>query len=122
MSQHNHDASQNLPASRFHESHAPLRLIDGIGVSGSILRRCSFEDTGGPFFLNALKRQVGMIEDDQALWFETTGGLVIVLGCCHAGIVNSVGLTGRASSSARAAGMRLSASTPSRLHPRTAWM
>ena len=90
MSAHNQDALQNLPASRFHELHAPLQLMDGIGVTGPIPRCCSFEDTGGPFFLDPLKQRVDMIKDDQALWFETTGGLVIALGCCHAGIVNTV--------------------------------
>ena len=86
----NQVALQNLPGSRFHEVHTPLRLMDGIGLTGPIPRCCPFEDTGGPFFLDALKQQTDMIEDDQALWFETTGGLVIALGCCHAGIVNTV--------------------------------
>jgi 7,8-dihydropterin-6-yl-methyl-4-(beta-D-ribofuranosyl)aminobenzene 5'-phosphate synthase len=31
------------------------------------------------------------LEDDQSLWIETEQGLVIVLGCAHAGVVNTVG-------------------------------
>ena len=90
MNSHNQDALQNLPELRLHELRAPMRLMDGVGLTGPIPRHCLFEDTGGPFFLDAFKQDIDLIEDDQALWFETAGGLVIALGCCHAGIVNTV--------------------------------
>lgn len=79
-----------LPPDRRHEIASPWRLARGIGLSGPIPRRNLFEDTGGRFFLDADGRTADPLEDDQALWFETEGGLVIVLGCCHAGIANTV--------------------------------
>lgn len=90
MSAVNQHAILSLPTAQVHELHAPMYLADGIGLTGPIPRYCDFEDTGGPFFLDAQKTTADLIEDDQALWFETRGGLVIVLGCCHSGIVNTV--------------------------------
>ena len=31
-----------------------------------------------------------MISDDLALWLETTKGLVIITGCCHSGLLNTI--------------------------------
>ncbi len=86
----NYRALVDLPVDRIHELHAPHSLMPGVGITGSIPRRCDFEDTGGPFFLDSDKKQVDLIGDDQALWFETSQGLVIAVGCCHAGLVNTV--------------------------------
>lgn len=88
--QQDYRALLNLPAARAHELHAPQQLASGIGMTGPIPRHTAFEDTGGPFFLDTHKQQSDPIVDDQALWFETTHGLVIAMGCCHAGIVNTV--------------------------------
>lgn len=90
MSAANQHAILSLPTAQVHMLQAPVYLADGIGLTGPIPRHCDFEDTGGPFFLDAQKTSVDLIEDDQALWFETRGGVVIVLGCCHSGIVNTV--------------------------------
>ncbi|MEW6515524.1 MAG: MBL fold metallo-hydrolase [candidate division FCPU426 bacterium] len=35
-------------------------------------------------------RQADELPDDQALFFETRQGLVVLLGCAHAGVVNTV--------------------------------
>lgn len=83
-------ALRTLPTSQLHELREPHRLANGIGITGPIPRECPFEDTGGPFFLDEDGRQTDSIEDDQALWFDTTEGLVVVVGCCHAGIINTV--------------------------------
>jgi len=84
------DVMLALPGTRLHELRKPCRLSREIGITGPIPRNCAFEDTGGPFFFDADGNRSDPIEDDQALWFDTVGGLVIVTGCCHAGIVNTV--------------------------------
>ena len=66
------------------------RIASGIGITGEIPRLTPFEDTGGPFFLDSAGNEPDRIRDDQALWLETPSGLVIVLGCCHSGLVNTV--------------------------------
>lgn len=66
------------------------RIASGIGITGEIPRLTPFEDTGGPFFLDSAGSEPDRIRDDQALWLETPSGLVIVLGCCHSGLINTV--------------------------------
>lgn len=68
----------------------PLRFSASMGSSGAIPRRHAIEDTGGPFFWDEAGQQADPIPDDQALWLATPAGLVVVLGCCHAGLVNTV--------------------------------
>lgn len=79
-----------LPAHRRTELQAPHYLAPFIGISGPIPRLTSFEDTGGPFFLDEEKQRPDTIDDELAMWIETSAGLVILTGCCHAGLVNTV--------------------------------
>jgi 7,8-dihydropterin-6-yl-methyl-4-(beta-D-ribofuranosyl)aminobenzene 5'-phosphate synthase len=49
-----------------------------------------FEDTGGSFFLDHACQQPDPLTDDQAIYFDTTQGTVVVLGCAHAGVINTL--------------------------------
>lgn len=79
-----------LPAGQMHELKGPQYLMPGIGLTGPVPRKSDFEDVGGPFFLDPDSHQDDLIEDDQSMWFETDDGLVILLGCCHAGLMNTI--------------------------------
>jgi 7,8-dihydropterin-6-yl-methyl-4-(beta-D-ribofuranosyl)aminobenzene 5'-phosphate synthase len=68
----------------------PTRISDHVGVAGPIPRNTTYEDTGGPFFLDPQCSKPDRIIDDQALWIETPRGPVVVLGCAHAGVVNTL--------------------------------
>ena len=68
----------------------PTELLEGIFVTGGIPRRNAFEDTGGRFFLDAACTQPDPLKDDQALFFDTAEGLVVLMGCGHAGVVNTL--------------------------------
>ena len=68
----------------------PTRLADGIWVTGEIPRRSEFEDTGGPFFLDESCTHPDPLIDDQALYIESTDGVVVLAGCAHAGLVNTL--------------------------------
>jgi len=89
----------------------PTRLIDGVSVTGEIPRRNPFEDTGGPFYRDELCTDPDPLTDDQALYIETPAGLVVLIGCAHAGVVNTLDyiaeLTGRAPVCAVLGGMHL---------------
>ncbi|HPI73894.1 MAG TPA: MBL fold metallo-hydrolase [bacterium] len=67
-----------------------LTLFSRVELSGPIPRDTDFEDTGGPFYLDPQGEQPDQLEDDLALWIPTARGLVICLGCCHAGLVNTL--------------------------------
>ena len=89
----------------------PMEVDDGVWVTGPIPRRTTFEDTGGPFYLDAGFTQLDLIHDDQALWLESKAGVVVLLGCAHAGVVNTLDyiaeLTGKTSIHAVIGGMHL---------------
>jgi len=84
-------ALRDLPAHQLHWTEKPAAPPGpAAGITGFIPRETDFEDTGGPFFLDAEGRRADPLEDDQALWLETEEGLVVCAGCCHAGIVNTL--------------------------------
>ena len=66
-------------------------IAPGIMLTGEVPRKTSFE-RGGPSL--KLKFENGYIQDtvidDQTLIINTSKGLVIVLGCSHAGIINII--------------------------------
>jgi 7,8-dihydropterin-6-yl-methyl-4-(beta-D-ribofuranosyl)aminobenzene 5'-phosphate synthase len=68
----------------------PTLLSPTIGVTGYIPRETPYEDTGGPFFFDPEGRAANPIEDDQAMWINSPHGLIVIAGCCHAGIVNTL--------------------------------
>ena len=68
----------------------PTEIAPGMFVTGPIPRRSGFEDTGGPFFLDADGLVPDPIADDQAMWIETLNGIIVVLGCAHSGVVNTL--------------------------------
>ncbi|HIE11347.1 MAG TPA: MBL fold metallo-hydrolase [Kiritimatiellae bacterium] len=68
----------------------PTDVAPGIHVTGEIPRRNRSEDVGGPYFRDRVGSRPDPIPDDQALWVDTRAGVVVVLGCAHAGVVNTV--------------------------------
>lgn len=90
MKPHVLNALEALSASRRLEIDTPYYLLPGVGVTGPIPRTVAIEDTGGAFFFDAQKQQADPIVDDMSMWFETEKGLVILAGCCHAGLINTI--------------------------------
>ncbi|MBN1866781.1 MBL fold metallo-hydrolase [Candidatus Sumerlaeota bacterium] len=99
------------PSRRVHWVSQPLTLSDKIGLTGPVPRETDFEDAGGPFYLDPDGERPDPIEDDQSLWISTPEGLIVCLGCCHAGLVNTldhiVRITGESRIRAIIGGMHL---------------
>ena len=76
--------------SRTHWLTKPVAISNCIGITGPIARKSEFEDTGGSFFLDPEGREVDIIKDDIAMWLHGPGGLVVCVGCCHSGLVNTL--------------------------------
>ncbi|MBE0583808.1 MAG: MBL fold metallo-hydrolase [Desulfofustis sp.] len=68
----------------------PVQLTERIGITGPIPRLSGFEDPGAPYFFDQSRQRPDLIDDDIAMWLHTGTGLVICVGCAHAGIVNIV--------------------------------
>ncbi len=112
-------AVEQLDPDRISWVTGPVEICSGIHLTGPIPRRTAYEDTGGAFFLDPQGFRPDPIEDDQALWIETHDGLVVVLGCAHAGVVNTLEriteLTGRKEVLAVIGGMHLGQAPTGRL-------
>lgn len=65
------------------------KIIDNIFITGQI-PRISSEDQQGHFYYDLKGLEPDTIPDDQSIWIETKEGLIIITGCCHAGLVNTV--------------------------------
>ena len=68
----------------------PTEIIPGIHATGEIPRNHNIEDTGGPFYQDSECIQKDALTDDQALFIETSKGLIVLLGCGHSGVVNTL--------------------------------
>ena len=94
----------------------PTEVMPGIFVTGEIPREHVFEDSGGRFFLDEACTRPDPLVDDQALFFDTTDGLVVLLGCGHAGVVNTLDyirhLTGARPIHSVLGGMHLQSASP----------
>jgi 7,8-dihydropterin-6-yl-methyl-4-(beta-D-ribofuranosyl)aminobenzene 5'-phosphate synthase len=83
-------ALDGWPPEHVHWVQRPLQLSDKIGVAAPIPRVTGYEDAGGPFYLDPEGKRPDTIEDDLALWIETVRGVIVCLGCAHAGLVNTL--------------------------------
>jgi 7,8-dihydropterin-6-yl-methyl-4-(beta-D-ribofuranosyl)aminobenzene 5'-phosphate synthase len=68
----------------------PAEILSGVWATGEIPRRSALEDTGGPFYLDPDCTRPDGLLDDQALVLDIKDDLVVVLGCAHAGVVNTL--------------------------------
>lgn len=66
-------------------------IAPGVYLSGEIPRRRSFETGDTDLFVKQdgeLRKDP--LHDDQSLAVETAEGLALILGCCHAGLINTI--------------------------------
>lgn len=82
-------ARRALAGARVERVRAPTELLPGVWATGEIPRTTG-EDVGGPFFLDQEGQRPDPLLDDQALLLRHRAGLVVLLGCAHAGLSNTL--------------------------------
>lgn len=114
----------NLPDSQLNWVLEPKQIAPGVWLTGPIPRVQPLEDTCGPFFTDPAGKEPDPITDDMALWIETARGLLVVCGCCHSGLVNTLNHIRRNSGEKRiwgiVGGLHLKHASEERLHATTA--
>lgn len=65
-------------------------ILPDIYLTGEIPRRNRFEQGDNGLFCDTAGYCADTHPDDQSLVIRTAKGLVLILGCCHAGIVNTL--------------------------------
>ncbi len=69
---------------------APTEIAPGVCLTGPIPRRHANETPEPGFCLDPAGRRDDPLTDDQALLVRTSEGIVVLLGCAHAGIINTL--------------------------------
>jgi len=75
---------------RLRDASRPTEIVPGVFLTGQIPRFFAFEDTGGAFFLDPAGTQPDPLSDDIALYLECEKEIVVLLGCTHSGILNTI--------------------------------
>jgi 7,8-dihydropterin-6-yl-methyl-4-(beta-D-ribofuranosyl)aminobenzene 5'-phosphate synthase len=101
------------------ETRSATEVVADVWCTGEIPRLPDGEAAPEGFFLDAGGNEADPIEDDQALFVETTRGLVVIAGCTHSGLGNTLSciqkLTGRRDVYALLGGLHLGGASPDRL-------
>ena len=72
------------------ETTQPTEVVPGLFATGPVPRTEANERTSGPFFLDSGCRRPDPLMDDQAVFLDAADGLIVLLGCAHAGVVNTL--------------------------------
>jgi len=95
-------------------------ILPGVYLSGEIPRNNDFEDVGGDFqFEDHGKVQSDKLQDDMALIIDHPQGLIIISGCAHSGLINTIAhairMTGKTKILAYIGGTHLLNASPRRI-------
>ena len=76
--------------SSFKISRKPRQLSEGVWLTGEVPRRTDFEQAEDYLLVRDPVQRVDPLLDDQALVLDLNRGLLVVLGCAHGGVVNTI--------------------------------
>lgn len=87
---HEEDELKRLGA-RFEYVNNPHRLTEDIIISGEISRLTDFENGYEQYEERVLESYIpDELHDDMALYLKTEKGLIVLMGCGHAGAINTI--------------------------------
>ncbi len=76
---------------KIHLDEDPIWLSDHIVLAGGIVGTTDFEDMSGEFLVKRDAHLVtDLFPDDRSMGIKTSKGLIIILGCSHVGVINTV--------------------------------
>ncbi len=98
----------------------PIPIAPGITTTGEIMLESDFEEVAPGFHLkNGEDYPIDTLADDRALILDTAEGLVVLLGCSHRGVVNTLNhvaqITGRNTIHAILGGLHLGKASKQKL-------
>lgn len=104
---------------RLRASTVAQELLPGVLWMGQVPRTTEYEDSGGPFFLDPEGGMPDPLLDDTSLLISARSGPILLSGCAHSGIVNTLrhaaGLAGGKRFAAVLGGMHLGSASPERI-------
>jgi len=65
-------------------------IAPGVFLTGEVPRVTAYETGDQGLYCDCTGQELDTTPDDQSLILETERGLVVILGCCHAGLVNTL--------------------------------
>lgn len=68
----------------------PTRIADGLMVTGRVPMVNDFEKPSTRFFVDEECSTPDHVPDDQSIFFEADEGTVVLLGCAHSGVINTL--------------------------------
>ena len=83
-------AALNSDARRVQWTPGVTAIVPGVFCTGEIPRRAGNDQSTGDFFLDPECSTPDLLPDDQALFVETRDGIVVITGCLHSGMANTL--------------------------------
>jgi 7,8-dihydropterin-6-yl-methyl-4-(beta-D-ribofuranosyl)aminobenzene 5'-phosphate synthase len=72
-------------------SDAPVKILPGVWTTGEITARTEFDGRSSHHYIKTDKSwQPDPYRDDMSLVLEAQSGLILLCGCCHAGLLNTL--------------------------------
>lgn len=65
-------------------------IVPGMYLTGTVPRTMAFEEGDSGLFCDEKGCMPDRVPDDQSLVINTGKGLVLILGCCHSGMINTI--------------------------------
>ena len=76
---------------QLHLSDKPVEILPNLWTTGEITARPEWEGRSANHFIKTNKGwEADPYRDDMSLVLETTSGVVLICGCCHAGLLNTL--------------------------------